>query len=105
MVASIAFEAGHPLELNGGEQIVVLEQRGARVVNAGMSRENEVRHLFNASTAFRRSIALPLERYAPLGLDLSRFVLRERRSRREFVFPGKRPTGIDDRFRMGGDAG
>ena len=25
MIASIAFEAGQPLELNGGEQIVVLE--------------------------------------------------------------------------------
>lgn len=41
MVASITFEAGQPLELNGGEQVVVLEQRGARVVNAGVSRENE----------------------------------------------------------------
>src|SRR6516164_6356657 len=30
------------------EQIIVLEQRGARVVNAGVSRENELRHLFNA---------------------------------------------------------
>ena len=27
------------------EQIIVLEQRGARVVNAGVSRENELRHL------------------------------------------------------------
>jgi hypothetical protein len=48
MVAPITIEAGKPLELNGGEQIVVLEQRGARVVNAGVSRENELRHLFNA---------------------------------------------------------
>src|SRR5215472_16685423 len=59
---------------------------------------------WNRATAFRRSIALPLERYAPLRLDLSRLVLRERRGRREFVFPGKRPTGINDRFRMGSNA-
>jgi hypothetical protein len=48
VVASVTFEAGQPLELNGGEQIVVLEQRGARLMNAGVSRENELRHLFNA---------------------------------------------------------
>ena len=48
VVASVTFEGGQPLELNGGEQIVVLEQRGARLMNAGVSRENELRHLFNA---------------------------------------------------------
>jgi hypothetical protein len=48
MIASITFEAGQPLELNGSEQIVIFEQRGARVVNTGVSREKELRHMFNA---------------------------------------------------------
>src|SRR5689334_11678012 len=79
-------------------------------MNTGVSREDELRHLFNAlswewrETAFRRSVALPLERYAPFRFDPARLVLGKRRSRWEFVLPRKRPTGIDDRFRMRGEA-
>src|SRR5690242_3732134 len=105
MVAAVAFKACQPLKLNGSKQIIVLEQCGARVMNTGVSREDELRHLFNAlswewrETAFRRSVALPLERYAPFPFDPARLVLGKRRSRWEFVLPRKRPTGIDDRFR------
>jgi hypothetical protein len=39
-----------PLELNGSEQIIVLEQRGARVVNAGVSHICSMRFVENRAT-------------------------------------------------------
>ena len=46
MIAPIALKTGQPLQLHGSEQIVLLKQCGAGVVNAGVSHEDELRHWF-----------------------------------------------------------
>ena len=44
MLAPVALVARQPLELDRGAQLVVLEQRGARVVKIGVQRQDELGH-------------------------------------------------------------